>query len=59
MAAHRIVKGFAVVKDHGAGFGSGGRKGVVAACGFEGGPKGFGGGVIVAVCAAAQALIQG
>ena len=58
MATHWVVKGFDIIKDHGLGLGSGGWNDVVEAFGFKGGPEGFGGGVIVAVCTAAHALID-
>ena len=48
-----------VVKDHRLGGGPGVGNEVVEAVGFEGGPKGFGGGVIVTVSATTHALGDG
>ncbi len=53
--AHGIVEGFDVVEDHGAGLGSCGRDGGAEAFGFQGGPEGLHGGVVVAVGSAAHA----
>jgi len=56
VTADRIIEGFDVVEDHGFCLRAGGGDLVLEAFGFEGGPEGFCGGVIVAVGAAAHAL---
>lgn len=56
MTAEGVVEGLDVVEDHGTGGGAGVGDDVVEALGFQGGPEGLGGGVVVAVAAAAHAL---
>jgi hypothetical protein len=56
VSADGVIKSFDVVEDHEGGLRAGGRDLVVEALGFESGPEGFCGGVIVAIAAAAHAL---
>ncbi len=59
MEADGVVEGFDVVKNHGMGDGAARRDEGAEAFGFEGGPEGLHGGVVVAVCFAAHALSDG
>ena len=56
--AGRVIEGLDIIEDHGSGLSAGGGELVVEAFGFEGGPEGLGGGVVVAVPATAHALLD-
>ena len=58
MFAEWVVESFDVVEDHGVGLGAGGWELVMEAFGFEGGPEGLGGGVVITVTATAHALVK-
>ena len=55
MQAFGVIKGGDVIKDHGDGGGAGGRDVSAEGFGFERGPKGLHGGVVVAVAFVAHA----